>query len=172
LAFSDSLRRRFADVVQAHLDDAWRLARRIVGEADAEDVVQEAALRALKALETQTVASPRAWFLAIVRNAALTALARRGAAGADPVDPDDLEDSIMDPSADIEAALIARQESARVLAAVDALPLALRETLTLRDLNDLSYREIAAATGAPMGTVMSRLARARAALAKTLGRTP
>ena len=131
--------------------------------------MQEAAIRALKALEAAGVDKPRAWFLAIVRNSALTALAKRGAAPEEGGGDEAAEAEILDPDADIEAALIAKQDAATVRAAIDALPLRLRETLVLRDMNDLSYREIADATRAPIGTVMSRLARARAALAKSLG---
>jgi RNA polymerase sigma factor (sigma-70 family) len=169
LAFNRRARARFQTVVQAHLDDAYRLAKRLVGADDAEDVVQDAAIRALKALETVGVNQPRAWFLAIVRNAALTTLAKRGAKFEESGDGGAIEAEILDPNADVEAALIARQDAATVRAAIDALPLRLRETLVLRDMNDLSYREIADATRAPIGTVMSRLARARAALAKALG---
>jgi len=168
LVFSATARARFQSIVPPNLDDAYRLARRLVGEAEAEDVVQDSALRALKALEAGMVASPRAWFLAIVRNCALTALRARGARLEDSDDFGAI-DAIMDPHADIEADVIAAQEGAAVRAAVDALPPFLRETLVLRDVNDLSYREIADALKTPIGTVMSRLARARAALAKTLG---
>ena len=169
MAFSANARARFQSVVPPNLDDAYRLAKRLVGAAEAEDVVQDAALRALKALEAGMVASPRAWFLAIVRNCALTALKARGARREESDDFGAVEAALMDPNADIEADLIAAQEGAIVRAAVDALPLFLRETLVLRDVNDLSYREIADALKTPIGTVMSRLARARAALAKTLG---
>jgi len=169
LAFSANARARFHAIVPPNLDDAYRLAKRLVGEAEAEDVVQDAAIRALKALELTGVTNARAWFLAIVRNGALTTLARRGARLEEPEGLDAVEEYLMDPNADIEADLIARQDGAAVRAAVDALPVPLRETLVLRDVNDLSYREIADALKTPIGTVMSRLARARAALAKTLG---
>ncbi len=172
MAFSETVRRRFADTVQAHLDDAYRLARRLVGASEAEDVVQDAALKALRALETHAVANPRAWFLAIVRNAAFDALAKRGPIAAPSFDWECAEREIMDPNADIEAAMIAKQDGAAVLAALDALPPPFREALTLRDVNDLSYREIAQATNAQIGTVMSRLARARSMLAKALGSWP
>ena len=170
MVFTQGAREKFAYVVQAHLDDAYRLASRMVGAGEAEDVVQDAAIRALQALDGASLVNPRAWFLAIVRNCALTALGRRGplVAGSDGLDA--IEDEILDPNADIEAEVIARQDAKTVRAAIDALPIALRETLVLRDMNDLSYRDIAEATKSPIGTVMSRLARARAALAKSLGK--
>jgi RNA polymerase sigma factor (sigma-70 family) len=164
---------RFAEVVVPHLGDAYRLARWIVGNRhDAEDVVQDACLRAFRAISDQSIGNARAWLLAIVRNAAFTRLAgerrRRGldetAASSDPAalvpaDP-----------ATPEAALISKTEAARLEAAIARLPDPYRETLVLRDINDLAYRDIAAITGVPIGTVMSRLARARALLLTAIGK--
>ncbi len=158
----EAAKRRFREIVLPHLDDAYRLAKWLVGNgADAEDIVQEAALRALAALESTTPLKPRAWWLAIVRNAALTWLARRRPTA-------ELDDALVAPGPDPEAALIARDEATRLSRAMASLPASLRETLALREIEELNYREIAAATQAPLGTVMSRLARARAALAKIL----
>jgi RNA polymerase sigma-70 factor (ECF subfamily) len=160
-------KRRFRDVVIPHLDAAYALAKWLSGSgADAEDIVQEAAMRALAALEATTPLKPRAWWLSIVRNSALTWLARRRPGALDVVDD---YDDLADPAPDAEAALIARQDGERVQKAIAALPSPLRETLVLREIDELDYREIAEATQAPIGTVMSRLARARRALAKSLG---
>jgi RNA polymerase sigma factor (sigma-70 family) len=166
---------RFAEVVIPHLDDAYRLARWIVGNRhDAEDVVQDACLRAFRAIGDHSSGNARAWLLAIVRNAAFTRLAgerrRRGldetAASSDP--------DALTPTAPAtpEAALIRKTEGARLEAAIAALPDPYRETLVLRDISDLAYRDIAAITGVPIGTVMSRLARARALLLAGIGKEP
>ncbi|MDE3176189.1 MAG: sigma-70 family RNA polymerase sigma factor [Pseudomonadota bacterium] len=158
----EAAKRRFREIVPPHLDDAYRLAKWLAGNGvDAQDIVQEAALRALAALESTTPLHPRAWWLAIVRNAALTWLAHRRPSV-------ELDETLVEPGLDPEAALIARDEGERLARALASLPAALRETLALREIEELNYREIAAATRAPLGTVMSRLARARAALAKIL----
>jgi RNA polymerase sigma-70 factor (ECF subfamily) len=163
----------FAAIVPPLLDDAYALAKWLCRDgADAEDIVQEAALRALKALESTHVERPKPWFLTIVRNAALSWMARnRPGFVAYAGDMDDLEalaSGDLERAADPEQALIASQDQERVRRAIADLPPALMETLVMREINDLSYREIAEATGAPIGTVMSRLARARAALLKSL----
>jgi RNA polymerase sigma-70 factor (ECF subfamily) len=169
---SERAGRRFLEVFAPRLDDAYTLARWLAGNGvDAEDIVQEAAVRALGALEHANVANPRAWTLAIVRNTALTWIARRRPGALTFVgDLNDLEalDYIFDLGPNAEQVLIAEETGARVRAAVTALPSPLKETLVMREFNDLSYKEIAEATGAPIGTVMSRLARARAAIARAL----
>lgn len=164
---------RFRAIVPPLLDDAYTLAKWLCrNPADAEDVVQEAAIRALKALETASVERPKAWFLTIVRNSAMTWMARNRPKGVsyagDLTDLDALDRSSDEEAPDPEAALIALDDGERLRAAIAALPPPLRETLVMRDVNGLSYRDIAEATGAPIGTVMSRLARARGALAKTM----
>ena len=125
-------------------------------------------MRALAALEAATPLKPRAWWLAVVRNAALTYMARRKSKRLAYVA--DLDEDVAEDAPDPEAALIARDEGERVRRAIASLPSPLRETLVLREIEDLDYRAIAEATEAPIGTVMSRLARARAALAKLLGK--
>ena len=167
-------RRRFHEIVPPLLDDAYTLAKWLSRDADdAQDIVQEAAIRALKALESAVVERPRPWFLAIVRNAALTWMARNrpkrlayvgDAEALEAIDPRLGDEDALDP----EEALIAFEDGERVRRAIADLPPPLRETLVMRNVNGLSYRDIAEATGAPMGTVMSRLARARATLVKTL----
>ncbi len=169
---AEAAKRRFREIVPPHLDDAYRLAKWLCGSgADAEDIVQEAAMRALAALETTIPLKPRAWWLGVVRNTALTWMARhRPKALAFVGDIDDVEAfDPGDPAPDPEAALIARDEGEQLRRAIADLPSPLRETLVLREIEELGYREIADATQAPIGTVMSRLSRARAALARKLG---
>ena len=170
---SETARRRFQTLVLPHLDEAYSFAKGFSRNgADAEDIVQDACLRALAALETQQVEQPRAWLLTIVRNVALTFLAR-GKPGRVEADIGDLErDGLLqarEPSPDAEARLIAADDAESLRRALADLPLALRETLTLRAIHGLSYRDISTATEAPIGTVMSRIARARKALAALLG---
>jgi RNA polymerase sigma factor (sigma-70 family) len=173
-AASDVARRRFRELALPYLDDAYSLARWLAGGADAEDIVQEACLKALQALETTSVEHPRAWLLAIVRNAAYSWFARNRPTAL--VFAGGAEDAEAHPSASLahaapspEAALIEAADRASVAAAIDALPIIFKEALVMREVNGLSYREIAQATGAPIGTVMSRLARARALLIAQLG---
>jgi RNA polymerase sigma factor (sigma-70 family) len=168
---------RFRAIVPPLIDDAYTLAKWLCrNPADAEDIVQEAALRALKALETASVERPKAWFLTIVRNAAITWMARNRskevAYAGDAADLDALDSRLGEPALDPESALIALEDAEGLRMAIAALPAGLRETLVLRDVNGLSYRDIADATDAPIGTVMSRLARARSALAKMLKTEP
>jgi RNA polymerase sigma-70 factor, ECF subfamily len=171
---NDVAERRFREIVPPLLDDAYTLAKWLSrNAADAEDIVQDAALRALKALETVAVERPRPWFLAIVRNAAITWMARNrpkglsyagDAADLDAIDPRIGEDEALNP----EQFLIALEDGERLRQAIADLPSPLLETLVMRDVNGLSYREIAEATQAPIGTVMSRLSRARAAIVKVM----
>lgn len=165
---------RFAEVVLPHLGDALSLARWLTGNpADAEDVVQEACLKAHAGIAGFAGGNARAWLLTIVRNASYTWMARNRPRGVVAVgDLADLDDVSPPPDNDAEspeAALIAKANSAAVEAAIGRLPQAFRETLVLRDINGLSYREIAAMLGVPQGTVMSRLARARGLLMTELG---
>jgi len=171
---TDAARQRFAHLVLPHLDDAYTLARWLTGQsADAEDVVQEACLRALRALETAEVTQPRAWLLAIVRNTAFSWMSRNrpktmiarediAASATEPADPAPLPDE----------ALIARADRSKVRDAIAALPDVFREAIVMREINGLSYRDIAESCGIPIGTVMSRLARARTMLMQTLAGTP
>ncbi len=160
----------FAAVVMPHLDDAYALARWLSGNgADAEDIVQDACLRALRGLDGYSGGNARAWLLAITRNAAFTWLARnrpKALVVAEDIEALAPADSAPTP----EEALIANADAARIERAIFALPPPFKETLVLRDINGLSYREIAEITGVPLGTVMSRLARARGLLIAALGR--
>jgi RNA polymerase sigma factor (sigma-70 family) len=165
---------RFREIVPPLLDDAYSLAKWLSrSPTDAEDIVQDAAIRALQALSAVAVDRPKPWFLAIVRNCAMTFLARnRRKTVAYVGDMEDL-DTLDLPQGDEttpnpEQELIALEDSERLRQAIAGLPAPFLETLVMRDINGLSYRAIAEATEMPVGTVMWRLARARAMLAKTL----
>jgi RNA polymerase sigma-70 factor (ECF subfamily) len=169
-------RRRFTEQVP-HLDDAYSLARWLTGNpTDAEDVVQDACLRALRALDGAPGEHPRAWLLAIIRNTAFTWLAKNRPNAV--VLAGGVEEAHAHPGVEEQAAptpedaLIAKADRESVTAAIDALPVAFKEVLVMREINGLSYREIAETIGAPIGTVMSRLARARGLMIGKLGRTP
>jgi RNA polymerase sigma-70 factor (ECF subfamily) len=161
---------RFAEVIMPHLDDAYGLARWLTGNStDAEDIVQEACLRALKGLESYAGGNARAWLLAIVRNTAFTWLARNRPKAL--IASENIEaEPVADETATPEEALIAKADAAALEAAISDLRPPFKEVLVLRDINGCSYREIAEITGAPIGTVMSRLARARSLLIAALGR--
>lgn len=175
-----ALAERFGEVVLPHLGDALTLARWLTGNAaDAEDVVQEACVKAHAGISGYAGGNARAWLLTIVRNTAYTWMSRNRPRGMLAVgDLGDLDQmaaahgtSLPDEDGP-EASLIARADTAALEVAIAALPQPFRETLVLRDINGLSYREIAAMLGVPMGTVMSRLARARSLLVSKLGRAP
>lgn len=171
---SDTSRRaRFEALVLPHLDAAYNLARWLVRDAnDAADVVQDALLRALRFFDGYRGGDVRAWLLAIVRNAAYAWLGARQPAELDDAALEqalDTESLWSEPVPDPETLAIRRGDAALVDAAIAALPIAFREVLILRELEDLSYRDIARVTELPMGTVMSRLARARRLLAQSLG---
>jgi RNA polymerase sigma factor (sigma-70 family) len=162
-------RARFARVVLPHLADAYALARWLTGNrADAEDVAQDAGLRAFRGIAGFSEGNPRAWVLTIVRHTAYTWLGKNRPSTL--VVTDDLDAveraEIVRGGAESEtrtpeAALIAKADAALLEAAIQKLPPPFRETLVLRDLQGLDYKEIAKVTAVPIGTVMSRLARAR-----------
>ncbi len=174
---SEDDRARFASVVLPHLADAYALARWLTGNrADAEDVVQEACLRAFRGIAGFAGVNARAWLLTIVRHAAYTWLGKNRSASLVMVD--DLE-AVEQKQASgggafeqgpqtPEAALIAKADARRLETAIAELPVPFRETLVLRDVQGLDYREIAEVTKVPIGTVMSRLARARRRLMERL----
>ncbi len=159
----------FRAVVLPHLADAYALARWLTGNAtDAEDVVQEACLRAFRGMSGFAGGNARAWLLTITRHAAFTWLGKNRSPALVVVD--DLEEverrelsrGVPSEHCDTpETALIAKADAERLEAAIAQLPLPFREALVLRDVQGLDYREIAQVTKAPIGTVMSRLARAR-----------
>ena len=172
-----SAAKNFEQQALPHLDAAYSLAFWLMRDrADAEDVVQDACVRAFRGIAGFSGGNARAWVLTIVRHTAFTWLGKNRPAAL--VVTDDIEaveraqrergpgeEEIETP----ETVLIAKADTARLEAAVAALPTPFRETLVLRELQGLDYREIAEVTGVPVGTVMSRLARARRRLADILG---
>jgi RNA polymerase sigma factor (sigma-70 family) len=167
---------RFRELMLPHLDAAYNLARYLTNDANtAEDVVQEAFLRAFRSFDSYRGGPPRAWLFAILRNCwryrvgeklrrervvvsdATLSDAQAEAVAAVPAETDTPEES-----------LARAREIDTVREVIAALPEPFRETLVLREMEEMSYREIASVTGVPIGTVMSRLARARELLAKLL----
>jgi RNA polymerase sigma factor (sigma-70 family) len=165
---------RFAKVVIPYLDDAYGLARWVTGNsADAEDVVQDACLRAFRGIGGFAGGNSRAWVLTIVRNAAYDWLRKNRSPALVLVDDLEAVERMADDAITVgdnpETALIARADEARLQTAIANLPAAFRDTMVLRDVQGLDYREIATITGVPIGTVMSRLARARRRVIEMLG---
>jgi RNA polymerase sigma factor (sigma-70 family) len=160
--------RSFEEVVLPHLDAAFNYARWLTkNDADAEDVVQDAYVRALRYFSSLRGEDARAWLLTIVRNTWYGRFPRR--AGQDAAtDADDNPENRADRGPDPEAQMIQQQTVEQVRRALETLPADFREMLVLRELEGLSYKEIAAIVGIPIGTVMSRLARARERLADVL----
>lgn len=164
---------RFARVVLPRLDEGYRLAQWLTGSAtDAEDVMQEACLRAYRAIESLVESNARAWFLTIVRNTAYSWLERHRPSKLTSIE--DLSEDArweMENSASTavtetpEDILIAKHQATALQQAIERLPVHLKETLVLREYHGLSYREIAEVSAIPIGTVMSRLAKARQILA-------
>lgn len=160
-----------------HLDAAHNLARWLTRDAgNAEDVVQEACLRALRFLDGFHGENARAWLLAIVRNTYYTLLARNRTQMLNvPFDEEtlvanggDVDALTVDANYSVEGALERKDNRRLVNHALDQLPVEFREVIILRELEDMSYREIATVANIPIGTVMSRLARARKLLLQHL----
>jgi RNA polymerase sigma-70 factor, ECF subfamily len=156
---------RFAEVFLPHLVDAFRLARWIAGSrADAEDIVQEASMRAFKNIRGFSGGEPRAWVLTIVRNTSYSWLAKnrpKVLVLSEDLDQRARERIEQEDSQTPETALIAKLEAQQVRKAMASLPVPFREVLVLREIHNLDYRAIAEIAALPIGTVMSRLARAR-----------
>jgi RNA polymerase sigma-70 factor (ECF subfamily) len=161
--------RRFRDAALPHLDDVYTLARYLLRDAaDAEDAVQECFLRALKHFDSYHGPAIKPWLFAILRNICHAEFARRAATTVSGV-ADVAEDEAATPlwheaEPTPEDQLLRRRDSSSVQRLVAALAEPFRETFVLREIQNLSYREIAEAVGTPVGTVMSRLARARSML--------
>jgi RNA polymerase sigma factor (sigma-70 family) len=176
LASGGGQTQEFRRLVLPHLDGAYNLARYLTRDAVlSEDIVQDAALRAFRSFGQYRGGSPRAWLFAIVRNCCRTAQAGRGGAVSLVITESSLSEEAAaqvakqpDPGPTPEEEVFRKVDVNRVRAAIEAIPEPFRETIVLRDLEDLSYAEIAEVTGVPVGTVMSRLSRARAMLAKEL----
>src|SRR6202158_4569560 len=152
--------RSFEEVVLPHLDAAFNYARWLAkNDADAEDVVQDAYVRALRFFSSLRGEDARAWLLTIVRNTWYGRFPRRAGAPLAMVEDGNAGDR-PDERLDPEALLIQHQTVQHVRGALEMLPTDFREVLVLRELEGLSYKEIAAIVGIPIGTVMSRVARA------------
>jgi RNA polymerase sigma factor (sigma-70 family) len=160
----DDRRRRFEAQALPHLDAAYNLARWLTrSPTDAEDVVQEAMLRAFRGFDGFRGGDAKPWLLAIVRNCWRDAGADAKRRGHVPL-PDDDKGALPSEHADPEVEAINSSQKRRIDETIAELPSEFREVLVLREMEDMSYREIAEIIGAPIGTVMSRLARARALL--------
>ncbi len=162
--------RRFRETALPHLDDVFTLARYLLRDsADADDAVQECFLRALRHFDSYRGPAMKPWLLAILRNVCNAEFARRSA---QPMLPDDSEHKRaaddrplwQEPQPSPETELLRQCDDDAIRRLIAALPAPYREAIVLRDINDLSYREIAEVLDVPVGTVMSRLARARALL--------
>jgi RNA polymerase sigma-70 factor (ECF subfamily) len=162
---------RFEALMLPYLDSAYNLARWLSGSpADADDIVQEAFLRALRYFDGYTGDTPRAWLLAIVRNTWFTEWKKRAQHGVTATFDEEIHADAQplwsdEHDGDPETLAVRHDEIELVHQALAALTVEYREVLVLRELEDMSYREVAAVTGLPVGTVMSRLSRARALLA-------
>lgn len=174
LVSEQSRARRFETLFASHLDAAYDFARWLTrNDRNAEDVVQEACLRAFKSIDGFRGDNGRAWLLAIVRNTYYTWFRKHQVeALVVPFDEDLLSDDDLDgggPGPDSIEQVLQRGDARRLVnEAIEQLPEAFREVVVLRELEDLSYKEIAAVAGIPLGTVMSRLARARKLLLEHL----
>jgi RNA polymerase sigma-70 factor (ECF subfamily) len=160
---------RIAEAVLPHLDAAYNYARWLSrNDHDAEDVVQEAYLRALRYGDSFTGSNPRAWLLTIVRNTYFSM--RKGNIPSESAVQFDEEVHREGEHAGPEAAMLKSADTRIVNEALEELPVEYREMIVLREFEDLSYKEIARVSGAPVGTVMSRLARARDQLTRAIKR--
>jgi RNA polymerase sigma-70 factor (ECF subfamily) len=160
---------RFEQAVLPHLGAAYNLARWLMRDVhDAEDIVQQAALRACGAFGEFRGSDARSWLLAIVRNACFSELRRQRRT--QPAPPDVIDGTVPAPAAqsDPQRALLNRLDREALAAAIEQLPDAFREVFVLREMEGLDYAQIAAVAQIPMGTVMSRLSRARQRLQDSL----
>ena len=159
----------FQDIVLPHLDAAYTLARWLTRHPqNAEDVVQDAFVRALKYFPGYRGGDAKSWVLTIVRNASYSWMQRQRSPEVPMVSEEalpELAENVSNP----ETVMLNRATRQKVRQAIRALPLEFREVVVLRELEDLDYKEIASVVGVPIGTVMSRLSRARARLAESLG---
>jgi RNA polymerase sigma factor (sigma-70 family) len=163
--------RRFRDAALPHLDDVYTLARYLLhNTADADDAVQECYLRALRYFDTFRGTEIKPWLFAILRNVCRGEFARRSHATLAMEDTtDDTEDAVplwQEEQASPETEMLHQRDTEAIRRLVAELPAPFREAIVLREVNELSYSEIADVVGVPIGTVMSRLARARSMLRK------
>jgi RNA polymerase sigma-70 factor (ECF subfamily) len=161
-------RDRFEAQVLPHLDAAYRFARWLSrSPVDADDVLQEAVLRAFRGFDALRGSDVKAWLLTIVKNCHLTALKKQQRRGFVPLPEEhDVQDghAIISTTPDPESTSIRRDEERTLDRLMSTLPADQREVLMLREIEEMDYRQIATVTNVPIGTVMSRLARAREAL--------
>ena len=160
---------RFREAALPYLNDVYTLARYLLrNPADAEDAAQECYLRALKHFDTYRGPAMKPWLLAILRNVCRAEFSRRAASPSTPIEdtPEAAEQPPLwhEEQQTPEAQMLRERDAVTIRRLIDALAEPFRETFVLREVNNLSYREIAEAVGVPVGTVMSRLARARAML--------
>jgi RNA polymerase sigma factor (sigma-70 family) len=164
----DERRHRFEALVLPHLDAAYRFARWLSrSPSDADDLVQEAVLRAFRGFDALRGSDVKAWLLTIVKNCHLTALKQQQRRAFVPLPEEhDVQDgeAMIATTPDPESTSVRRDERRMLHRLMSALPEEHREVLVLREIEEMDYREIATVTNVPIGTVMSRLARARAAL--------
>ena len=164
----DERRHRFEALVLPHLDAAYRFARWLSpSPGDADDVVQEAVLRAFRGFDALRGSDVKAWLLTIVKNCHFTALKQQQRRACVPLPEEhDVQDghAMIATTPDPESTSVCLDEKRTLDRLMSALPEEHREVLVLREIEEMDYREIAAVTNVPIGTVMSRLARARAAL--------
>jgi RNA polymerase sigma factor (sigma-70 family) len=172
----DNRAQRFRELIEPLLNDAYTFARYLSRDPSvAEDIVQEASLRAFRHVDSLRSHEPRAWLLTIVRNCFYAWREKVVQAGLQSIEADRSSEDFhgvaeeadeaqrdLDPQRILERTM--KRDAVREM--IEALPVQFREALVLREMNDLSYREIADLTGLPIGTVMSRLARARDMLRK------
>jgi RNA polymerase sigma factor (sigma-70 family) len=164
----DERRHRFEALVLPHLDAAYRFARWLSrSPGDADDLVQEAVLRAFRGFDALRGSDVKAWLLTIVRNCHFTAVKQQQRRAFVPLPEEhDVQDgeAMIATTPDPESMSVRRDEKRTLDRLMSALPEEHREVLVLREIEEMDYREIATVTNVPIGTVMSRLARARAAL--------
>jgi RNA polymerase sigma factor (sigma-70 family) len=159
---------RFEEAILPHLDAAYNLARWLMrNDADADDAVQDAYLRALRFFGGFRGGDGRAWLLAIVRNTCYSKLKRNRVQEVQTAFDEEIHGQNPDAPGP-ETVLLESLDAAALQRAVEALPEEFREVVVMRELQGLSYKEIASVTEVPIGTVMSRLARARGRLQRTL----
>jgi RNA polymerase sigma-70 factor, ECF subfamily len=160
--------RRFRDAAIPHFDDVYTLARYLLrNPTDAEDAVQECYLRAFQHFDSFQGLAIKPWLMAILRNVCRAQYARRTFLSTDDAGAEAHEDALplwQEPQQSVELEIMRRKDGETIRQLLQDLPEPFREVLVLREVHDLSYRDIAEVVSAPVGTVMSRLARARGML--------
>ena len=162
-------RERFEQTVLPHLDAAYNLARWLTrNDQDAQDVTQEACLRAFRFFDGYQGGNVRAWLMSIVRNTCYTWLHKNRALGSAEVFDEEIHSAEIGGSVDPEIQALTSADKETLQRALDELPTVFREALVLRELEGMSYKQIAHVTSVSLGTVMSRLARGRTRLRESL----